>query len=89
MLSLTDGRSAVADDIVTRLQAHRDIDNDRCCECGHWTAHDDDCVIGRAVAEIERLRAAGDVIASVLASLVGDRADVQRLLDAWEKARRG
>lgn len=45
------------DDIVTELRAHRDIDNDRCIECGHWTDHDDNCMVGRAADEIERLRA--------------------------------
>ena len=60
----------MADDIVTRLQAHRDIDNDRCCECGHWTSHDDDCMIGLAADEIERLtewRANATSVASALA----------------------
>jgi len=65
----------VADDIMTRLQCiyHKD-------GCGQ-------CTFCLAKAEIERLRAAGDALLTVMQA--GSDAGWDAAIDAWQEADRG
>lgn len=65
----------MADDIMTRLQCIYDKDG-----CGQ-------CTFCLAKAEIERLRAAGDALLTVMQA--GSDAGWDAAIDAWQEADRG